>query len=241
MSNDADYKPIRLTKGKSVDYNAILKKPVPVNKDVVLKQTAPSAELAKLGIKGETTLTYRRDDKGNLVLDKAGKPVTDVSFRPTEVPAWFTKAVMVLAGKEPCYFEGCEEVVEEYKKELAALESNPKGCSECAKASLKRKYSRKFQQALPPVEANKLAQPTVPPYRVINHETKTITVSPRKPGAYTTIRREIPKGVLESFTKKAGTAKLIVNGQEIEYHGTPEHAQFTLPQPSGESGNTSNS
>lgn len=239
MSNDAEYKPIKLTTGKAVNYAAILKKPIPVNKDVVIKQSSPGAELAKLGIKGETTVTYKKDENGNILLDKAGQPITITQFRPTEIPAFFTKAIAMLNGQEPCYFEGCDKIVESFQKELAILEAKPGGCRNCERGHLQRTYVDKLRNILPAEEANKLAKPIIPAYKIVNRETNTITVSPRKEGSYTSIRREVPKATLETFTKKANEHKLIVNGQEITYHGNPEHAQIRLTEPTGQPGNPS--
>ncbi len=45
--------------------------------------------------------------------------------------------------ENPCWFEGCEELREAYRKELAAMEEDPE-CSGCEKNKLKVKYLHKL-------------------------------------------------------------------------------------------------
>lgn len=241
MSDDNTYKPIRLTSGKKVDYSAIMKRKAEGNKTADIEKRGPGAELAKLGIRGTTRVSFRKDDQGNIIRDKNGNPVTISQFTPTEVPAWFTKAIMILSGHEECYFEGCNEIVDAYKQELATLEARPGGCRECDRSRLKRTYAQKFRNALPPNEANKLSRPIIPPHRVINMETNTITVEPKKPAPFKAIRREVPKELQEAFTRRATESKLIINGQEVEFHGENLSGQPQLPGPSETTGGTSDS
>lgn len=214
MSDQKEYKPVPLTKGPKVDYAKLLRgQPAP--KDIRVSTGMEDDALAKLGIKGKTEITYKKDENGNLILDSNGKPVTIKTFTPTEVPAYFTHAIMVLNGHEPCYFEGCEQVVEQYNTELEILKKRPGGCRECDKARLQRKFAMMFRNALPPTEANKIAQPSIPPHTVTNMATKQVVHVPRKPVPYATIRREVPPEIKEAFTKHASERKLIVNGQVV--------------------------
>lgn len=220
-----EYKPIRLTQGKAIDYASLMQQ-TQLNKDVQAKAGGPSAELARLGIKGETKVTYKRDANGNLLLDKNGKPIVVTQFTPTEVPEWFTHAIMVLSGMEPCYFEGCDEVLAKYNEELKVLEARPGGCRECDRAKLRRKYATVFRNALPPNEANRIAQPTIPPHTVKNLATNEVTHVPRKTVPYGTIRREIPQALRDAFTKSPKERKLIVNGQEIPIDALQSHPTY---------------
>lgn len=239
--SDNIYKPIRLTKGKEISYQNLLSKVPTGNKEIQAKVQGPSAELAKFGIKGETTITYKRDKDGNLVRNQYGQPITVSEFRPTEVPEWFTHGIAVLNGQAPCYFEGCQEVVDAYKRELQQMQSRPGGCTECAKGALLRRHVTHFQNALPPEEANKLAKPTVPPYTLTNMVTHETVNVPRHQVPYATIRREIPKSMRDAFTIKAKESKLYVNGQEVPIepilqqvqHGTTG-AAGTTEKPSAE-------
>lgn len=208
------YKPIRLTKGKSIDYTSLLRRPPTNTKDLTVRAHSPNEELARLGIRGETVINYKKDKNGNILRDNRGNPITVTQFTPTEVPAWFTKAIMVLSGHEPCYFEGCEQIVADYKTELHQMESRPGGCKDCEKAKLKRKYSTKFRDALPPAEANKIAPPSIPPHTVTNLATHETISVPRQDAPYT-IRRAIPQSIKDAFTKRATEGKLIVNGKEM--------------------------
>lgn len=225
-----EYKPIRLTTGKNIDYAGLIQQ-TQSNKDAQAKASGPSVELARLGIKGETKVSYKRDAQGNLIMDKNGKPVVVTQFTPTEVPEWFTHAIMVLSGMEPCYFEGCDEVLAKYNDELKILESRPGGCRECDRAKLRRKYATVFRNALPPSEVNRIAAPVIPPHTVTNLATNEVKHVPKRTIAYGTIRREIPQALKDAFTKAPSERKLIVNGQEIPIHAlppNPSHSGVTL-------------
>lgn len=239
MSEKKIYNPIRLTNGKVVDYKNLLRK-APSGKTLTVEKANPAQELERLGIRGETKVTYRRDKDGNVMYDSQGRPMAVTQFTPREIPAWFTKAIMVLSEHEPCYFEGCEEIVQQYKSELKALEKRPGGCRDCDKAKLKRKYSTMFRNALPPNEVNKVAQPTIPPHTITNLATNETISVPRKLAPYSSIKREVPEGVQEIFTKKANERKLFVNGEEISIDALDPSKQPKIPGITTGSGNSSN-
>lgn len=226
------YNPVRLTSGPKINYGDMLRNKANPKDERVRYQQHEANSLESLGIKGNTEISYKRDAQGNLVLDANGNPVVIKKFTPTEIPAYFTHAIMVLNGHEPCYFEGCEQIVDMYNNELELLKKRPGGCRDCDKARLQRKFASMFRNALPPEEANKIVQPTMPPYKVTNVATREVTTVPRHPIPYATIRREIPPEVKEAFTKMQSERKLMVNNEIIPLNdaslqnnkdsGTPE-------------------
>lgn len=226
------YNPVRLTKGPQINYGAMMRQQ-PTPKEIQVQNNLDETSLESLGIKGTTEVTYKRDENGNLVMDANGKPVTIKKFTPTEVPAYFTRAIMVLAGHEPCYFEGCEEVVAGYKAELEVLERRQGGCRPCDRAKLQRKYAHKFRNALPPTEANKIEPPTIPPYTVTNVTTKETVQVPRRQIPYATIRREVPPELAKAFTLKASQRKLVVNSQVVPLDGTTQPDGQNTGTPAG--------
>lgn len=173
-------------------------------------------ELKKLGIQGVTTVEQVKDANGNPVYDKNGNPVTRTVFTATHTPAYYMKAIPILNGVEPCYFEGCEEIVAAYNKELAA-EGGP-ACTHCKKGQLLRKYLLEIRNALPPEEVNKIAQPSIPPRIVKNMRTGETKVFERKTVPYATIRRVVPDYLKKAFTSEETERKLFMttygeNGQ----------------------------
>lgn len=235
MSEQKEYKPVPLTRGPQVNYGNMLRAGT-APRDLRAKKSPENSTLESLGIKGKTEIEYRKDENGNPLLDANGRPIVIKKFTPTEVPAYFTHAIMVLNGHEPCYFEGCEQIVSTYKQELSVLESRPGGCRDCDRGRLQRKFAALFRNALPPAEANKLAQPTIPPHTVTNLTTKQTVQVPRKAVPYATIRREVPESLKEAFTSKLSERKLIVNSQVIPIDSVKSAPQPDTGTPGGPSG-----
>ncbi len=214
MSAPKEYKPVPLTKGPQIDYSKLMRTHVSP-KEFRAQHSPENVTLESLGIKGKTEIEYRKDKDGNPILDVNGNPIVIKRFTPTEVPAYFTHAIMVLNGHEPCYFEGCEQIVSTYKRELDVLQNRPGGCRDCDRSRLQRKFAAMFRNALPPAEANKIAPPTIPPHTVMNMSTKQTIQVQRKAVPYATIRREVPPELKKAFTERPMERKLIVNNQEI--------------------------
>lgn len=54
-------------------------------------------------------------------------------------------------GDTPCWFEGCEELRSQYKRELEDLRKEDKYCKGCDKGGLMRKYLQLLQEMQPPI------------------------------------------------------------------------------------------
>lgn len=170
--------------------------------------TAPvNKELEALGIRGKTTIIPIKDKQGNPVFDKRGNQMYKSVFEATHIPDWYQRGIAVLEGRQPCWFEGCQKVVDAYNKELGGR----KGCSACQKGGIQRKYMFELKAMLSPEELNKVAQPTAPPMVVKNMDTKEVKKIERKPVPYATIRRVIPDHMKALFTKTPEERKLFVD------------------------------
>ena len=164
--------------------------------------SAQQQRLAALGIQGTTTVVPMKDANGNPMFDAQGNPMYRKVFEASFIPDWYRKAVPTLEGKEPCWFEGCSELVTEYQKEVENAKKKPGGCSACKKSGILQSYLLKFRTKLPANEVNKVAQPTSPPVKVTNLDTKKVTTIPRKPIPYATIKRVIPDELKAVFSGK---------------------------------------
>lgn len=72
----------------------------------------------------------------------------DGAIHVKEVPPELLKMYTFFSKSSPCPYEGdCEELREEYFKELALLESTP-NCPDCAKGKLNRKYQMILMQKM---------------------------------------------------------------------------------------------
>lgn len=167
-------------------------------------------ELEALGIQGKTTIIPMKDEDGNPMFDKQGKQMYRQVFEASHIPDWYQRAISVFEGRQPCWFEGCQKIVDAYNDELAAAKKSG-GCSACKKGGIQRKYLREIQAALPASELHRVAQPTSPPMVVKNHDTKEVKKIERKPVPYATIKRIIPDELKSLFTKTPEERKLFVD------------------------------
>lgn len=167
-------------------------------------------ELEELGIQGKTTVTQMKDADGNPMFDKQGNPMYRQVFEAQFIPDWYQRGTSVLEGRIPCWFNGCQQIVDEYKAELEKAKSAG-GCSMCKKGQLQRTYLRKIRDSLSPAEINKVAQPTSPPMILKNLDTNEVKKIERKPVAYATIKRIVPDELKSRFTKHVEERKLFVD------------------------------
>jgi hypothetical protein len=73
---------------------------------------------------------FHYDAEGKMVIDK--------------VPTREAKIMTFFSPSSPCWFTGCEELRQEYYKELAKIDTP--GCPQCMKGSLIRKYQDKIRE-----------------------------------------------------------------------------------------------
>ena len=188
--------------------------------------TAPvNKELEALGIRGKTTIIPMKDEHGNPVFDKQGNQMYKSVFEATYIPDWYQRGIAALEGRQPCWFEGCQKIVDAYNNEI----NNIKGCSACQKGGIQRKYMFELKAMLPPEEINKVAQPTSPPMIVKNLDTKEVKKIERKPVPYATIRRVIPDHMKALFTKTPEERKLFVDAN-ARPNNPPRITQVSGPQ-----------
>lgn len=185
-------------------------------------------ELRALGVQGTVTTEQVKDKNGNPVFDKQGNPVMRSIFTATSTPDYFMKAIPILNRTAPCYFEGCEKIVDAFQEELA--QRGGARCSECQKGEIIRKYIRQFRNALPPEEANKVTQPSIPPRIVKNISTGEVRKMERKAIPYATIRRTIPESLKKVFTSNETERKLFVT--TYDQQGKPT-GLTEIPGPEG--------
>lgn len=185
-------------------------------------------ELRALGIQGNVTTEQVKDANGNPVFDKQGNPVVRNIFTATSTPEYYMKAIPILNKQAPCYFEGCEQIVNAYQEELT--QAGGAACTECKKGKIIRKYLMQFRNALPPEEANKVMQPSIPPRVVKNVTTGEVKKMERKAIPYATIRRTIPASLKKAFTSNETERKLFVT--TYDQQGKPT-GLAELPRPTG--------
>lgn len=167
-------------------------------------------ELEELGIQGKTTVIPMTDADGNPMFDKQGNPMFRQVFEANFIPDWYQRGISVLEERIPCWFDGCEKIIEEYKGELEKAKLKG-GCSACKKGQLQRSFLRKIRDSLTPAEINKVAQPTSPPMILKNLDTNEVKKIERKPVAYATIKRIVPDELKSRFTKPVEERKLFID------------------------------
>jgi len=97
-----------------------------VSETLVQDPTLPQPQSKDMGV------TYETKPDGTRI-------ITGIDDRTKQAMSFFTDA--------PCWFEGCEELRTQYKKDLEAQQSGT-GCKTC-KGAIYRKYIKKVTDAMP--------------------------------------------------------------------------------------------
>lgn len=104
-------------------------------------------EFKQRNIVTKDILVQIKDQDGNPVIDeKTGKPLMRVVTTPVHIPEEEKEATKLFIDSYECWFDGCKELREAYKKELASL--GDENCIPCKKGAIWRKYIRKTVDAL---------------------------------------------------------------------------------------------
>lgn len=109
--------------------------------------TARNKEFKQRNIVTKDILVPVKDSEGNVIIDsKTGKPVMRVVTTPISIPEEEKEATKLFIDSYKCWFEGCQELRDAYKKELASL--GDASCVPCKKGAIWRKYIRKTVEAI---------------------------------------------------------------------------------------------
>lgn len=96
-------------------------------------------QFAERNIVTKTVMHPVMDKDGNPLKDDKGEPVMRMVTIPVHIPEVEKEAIKVFVDSVPCWFDGCEKLRQEYKKELEDNKLEP-GCSSCKKGAILRKY-----------------------------------------------------------------------------------------------------
>lgn len=100
------------------------------------------------GIGYETVQEDVLDENGNPILDKHGKPLQRTRLIVRSVPESEAEVNRFFVLSVPCWFKGCEELREEYKKALDDASQDNKPCTNCKKGAIMRMMEERVRLAI---------------------------------------------------------------------------------------------
>ena len=107
------------------------------------------ANLNARGIGYELVKDPVLDDSGTQVVDSKGEPVYSTRIVIKSIPPDEAELNKFYTLQIPCWFNGCEELRNEYKKALAKAGKGDAGsCTDCEKGAIMRMFAERVKLAI---------------------------------------------------------------------------------------------
>lgn len=107
------------------------------------------ANLNARGIGYELVKDPVLDDSGTQVVDSKGEPVYSTRIVIKSIPPDEAELNKFYTLQIPCWFNGCEELRDEYKKALVKAGKGDAGsCTDCEKGAIMRMFAERVKLAI---------------------------------------------------------------------------------------------